>query len=178
LFREKTLARLLKDEFPRIETVSYEWRGIYDVSLHIEERVPYALWCGASRDLPTECYLFDDDGFLFAPTPPLEGYRTWYSPLAIEGETLRNHVFKEGVVREIDALLLSLGHEGLTIRSVGLRAPDEVDLILDDGARVTYVLGEENYVRQVLPALLREKLQGEAFEYVDLRFGRKAYIKR
>jgi hypothetical protein len=136
------------------------------------------VWCGRILTEAAECYYFDKTGFLFAPASFYDGYRIWYAPLVREEEVLGNIVFQERVVEKVNAMLEELSQKNVIISSLSLRTPDEVDLFIPRGGRITYILGEEAHVLQVLPPILEEKLPEKEFEYIDLRFGRKVYFKR
>ena len=51
----------LLEKFPRLKSVALHLNGLDKLSITIEERIPFALYC--ADDLT--CYLLDNDGFIF-----------------------------------------------------------------------------------------------------------------
>lgn len=103
-----------------------------------------------------------------------------YAPLEnIEGESpIRAHVV--GASRLPDALRFVKAMKSLNVGIVSVEIrEDEADLYTPHGTRITYILGREkaaaDLAASAFPTL---DLQSGAFEYVDLRFKGKVYVKR
>ena len=72
LYHPETIAREIVNYFPRVASadVSRDSLLATAVTVTIEERQPYALWCSDSSH--TDCYEMDHTGFIFAQLPPEE----------------------------------------------------------------------------------------------------------
>ena len=137
------------------------------------------------------CYLFDANGLVYAAVPttaggvraatssPTVNNFALYAPL--EGDTLEP---LGAIVQGADKLPAAfdfareLATFGSPVVSVVLRA-DEVDVHMQSGTRVTYVLGsEENAFTALVSAKGNFNMADGSLEYVDLRFDGKVYLKK
>jgi hypothetical protein len=69
LYDPKVLESAIVANFPRIATAAVSRASLFatDMTVTVQERQPYALWC--SDDAHTDCYEMDDTGFIFTPAP-------------------------------------------------------------------------------------------------------------
>lgn len=143
------------------------------------EYIPQALWCAV--DTPDQCYLLDASGFAFAPAPQLSGkalmrYFDERLPERAEAFTpefmAQTQMFANQVARDFDARVSAvvitprdgqeyvLAHGGRLKLSAEL--PSEVSF-----ANLTSIFNSAEFAH----------LQRDSFEYIDLRFGEKVFIK-
>ena len=163
----------------RIET-SYRNRTI---TIAVEEREPYGIWCFRSDELPA-CFWFEADGTLFEPAPEAEGglIRVVGDHAQREvslGTTVLSGVFMENlrsVFRVIEA-------SSLAVREVRYEDPElqEVRLVTYGGPELLFSLRfpAENTI-SVIEQLVARGGNGTAFKdlkYVDFRVENRAYYQ-
>lgn len=176
-----------------IAAVSILRDGFTGISIKVDYRVPIARWCGdATRfnledsdlrlNLAADCYVFDSSGVIFsAASTTTQTINTFklYAPLA-DGtlEPLRATILYTEKLPAVFDFVRQLSTMGSPAVSVVIHG-DEVDNILENGTRVTYVLGNE---RNAFTALVSAgdsiNLADGSVDYVDLRFDGKVYVKR
>ncbi|MFZ2484398.1 MAG: hypothetical protein WAX80_02865 [Minisyncoccia bacterium] len=66
--KDATIDNLFK-EFPRFKSVGLDLNGLNIITVTVEERTPFALYC---INAP-ECYFLDEDGLIFAIAPSFSG---------------------------------------------------------------------------------------------------------
>ena len=156
--------------------VSIAREGLRGLSIKVDSRVPIARWCGnppdaqffATSSPKTEenCYLFDAHGFVYATTSTEILTRSFvvYESLALQsasttalGMTLP-HADTFPVVFDFARQLSSFGSPVTAI----VFHDGEVDQYLENGVRVSYVMGNEQHALNAL-----------AFARPDLRADRK-----
>lgn len=176
--------------YPGIAAVSIARNGLASIALKASERVPVARWCGASIEsfVGDGCYLFDANGFVYATaTPPSEDVRGVVTPFILfgalieEGDSPIGRTLADSdtfpalfdFARHIGSVL------GSPVQSILIRK-DEVDFFLSKtGARVTYLLGDEqNAFAALVSAKDQLNLSDPQLQYVDLRFPGKVYLKK
>lgn len=169
-----------------IAAVSIFRNGLTGLSIKMNNRVPVARWCGLTRspqEAPTsntDCYFFDTNGFIYATTSaerPLNSFIVYGSLIdgnSPVGSTLTN-AEKFPAAFDFARQLVMFGSH---VSSVAFRN-DEVDDYLESGTRITYVFGDEhNAFTALASARDNFNLADGSIEYVDLRFGRKMYLKK
>lgn len=174
------LERELKEEFPALASVRTKISGT-TLALSVTERVAAGRWCpdGSGEGSEPACMAFDDRGFIFAPAEASDAaLPAWYAMLLSEGLLIGALVAEGDAVASVLSLIEWLARSEVAVVKVVLSDEGETDLYLASGGYARYVRGEEDHVASVLPLLLSGELQGAPFEYVDLRFGRRVYVKR
>lgn len=170
---EKVQENLLL-EFPRLETVEVQKTGFTNIELLVSERDAAYMWCGESTSTP--CFLADGNGFLFAEEQAdlvlVQG------SLVNDGVPLANTVFKEGALTSVGALVSSLKEVEVGVTKIQFTEPDEVGLTLSQGPVLIYVLGEEGLIAEAFPSVLDGIEDLSEIEYIDMRFGKRVYVKR
>jgi cell division septal protein FtsQ len=76
LYSKSEIENKLKEEFPRIVSLSIDQLVLNDLNIKIKERSSTYLWCG--KDVPKvneipECYYVDNEGYIFAKAPTFTG---------------------------------------------------------------------------------------------------------
>jgi len=170
---------------PNIVAVSLFREGLTGLSIQIHERVPIARWCGFTPTAGVDeyCYLFDANGYLFAAanvasTTPVNNF-TLYAPLVGDTlEPLRATVVRSSQLPSAFDFARQLATLGAPVTKIILR-DDEVDDILTQGTRITYVLGrEQDAFTALVSASANLDLADGSLDYVDLRFYGKVYVKK
>jgi len=153
-----------------------------ELSITYDEYVPYGLWCDEVE--VDRCLFFDDIGYAFGEAPRLTGgalirYRTIGTKPAV-GQTIAsaehiNHMktfidlIKKGNRFEIAAVETDTAGDVFYIVSSG----GEFKASLRDDPVIVYdnlltIIEDENFM----------DIQPGAFQYIDLRFGNKVYVKK
>lgn len=176
-FSYSRIRTAIRSAFPAISEVSFSRDFSRTLTVNVKEYVPFGTWCGVSRDYASSCFLFDATGFIFSPTSEAPAL-VWFGPLRNDDEPLRNRIFTDGAISHVSTLLLRLTDAGIPVSHITFRSPDEVDFFIEGQGRLTYIVGDEATVGDSALFLLTGELKGVVFEYLDLRFGRKVYIKK
>lgn len=175
-------------DHPDIAAISLFRNGFTGLSIKPSERVAIAKWCGlaptplgGAHGSDEYCYVFDANGYIFAPyassTPTINTF-TLYAPLSSTTEEPLRAILAN--VYQLPATFdfaRQLGAFGSPVARIVIRG-DEVDQFLASGTRVTYVLGDEqNAYTALVSAKDQLNLADGSLEYVDLRFDGKVYSK-
>lgn len=163
----------LLSAFPLVERAEVERTSFSSVEVHVEERIPRILWCGASTSTP--CVTGDTKGVLFPGSG--DGLLYVEGPLLEEGYVYGNVVFAPGAVMRALSLVDAITERGVLVHKVMFIRPDEVALTLGSGVELYYVLGEEDVIAETLPPILQSEDLSQ-LEYIDMRFGKRVYIQR
>jgi hypothetical protein len=75
LYPRETIERSLLEEFPRLKSVDLNLSNLQRLFVTVEERTPFALYCTHAHSPAdiADCYLIDEEGFIFAPAPAFSG---------------------------------------------------------------------------------------------------------
>jgi hypothetical protein len=195
---QEHIATVLQNSFPRIEIASVKRTGLYTISTIVEEREPVALWCGdvvpptaherldSSKPQPDDawgtCYLLDKKGYIYAQAPLFSGniFPRYYGSLE-HGEPLAQQYIPapefqiwlefyttfEAISGDVPQALLFVDER-------------DVELYLTNGYRILIPRQEDlGVISRRLQALFEsDSIKDEVpVEYIDLRFGNKAFVK-
>lgn len=169
------------ETIPRVHGVSVERDGT-TLKISFGEYVPDALWC-TGREETSPCFFIDKTGYAFSIAPPLRG-----------GALVRHIVEESGELEEkqvLDPTTTTRTKEfaQLLNEAFGYRVNQVLHSVVGD---VTYVIsggGElktaESMSNEETIANLASILESEEFnhlepgnfEYIDLRFGKKVFVK-
>lgn len=171
------MRRALHEKFPRIRSVvvSREALLAQTVRVHIEERAAFALWCD------TECFLMDENGFIFASADGATASGYIFSGGLNTNRDTVGQTYLPGHFKQIRILLALLSEQGL--RPHGLTVENEKDfsIPLESGfsIRASFSDEPEHIVERLVLALSSEVIRGREhlLEYVDLRFGSKVFYR-
>lgn len=178
LYPKREIETVLQHEFPRAKSVSVSRESLLAnaVSVVVEERVPYAVWCRSGS-----CYAIDERGFVFDGSVPstTSGY-VFYGGLN-GGEEIIGQTFLPGHLGEVVAFLDALKVHGRT--PLGARIENDTDYTVPmaGGYEVRVSFGQDaSLLAKNLELMLSsEALVGkiQALSYVDLRFDGRGYYK-
>lgn len=180
-FNRGGIQRTLREQFPRIKTLSVKRAGFEGLTISIVERKPAALWCDGNTEAE-QCYFLDDGGYIFAPAPVYTGdvyfvYRGGVSspkPLRaryLPEQEFRTTAFFIGSVKSLDSKPVALA-----------LMKDEFALYLKDGGKVLFVRGDnfDRILESMKTALASDAFKDKdlsTLEYLDLRFPNKIVYK-
>lgn len=178
LYPKNAIEEHLRAGFPRINHVSVSRESLFAnaVTVFVQERVPYAVWCKDGA-----CYAMDAEGFVFDGSVPstTSGYvfrGGLNSSTEIVGQT-----FLPGHLTEVVAVLDMLKERSLT--PTGIRVENETDytIAMASGYEVFVSFGQDaaSLVKNLELVLSSEALKGRSHQllYVDLRFDGRGFYK-
>jgi len=170
------MARNILKEFPKLSEVKIDRSGFKSLRVIVSERNFTGLWCLGDV---VDCFLVDEEGIAYEKFPQgvstadLLVLKNSNSPKILERfielpvyvEVLRSVSFLAGI--------------SFNVAEFNFISSNEYIFILKDGGKI--MLGDNFYFELInkLPLLLKEydwKTGGD-FEYVDLRFPNKAFVK-
>ncbi len=169
---------------PRLSGVSVSLSDPHSLSVHIEERQPYALYCMdySHPDSPTGCYFLDASGYAFSEAPAFSGgvYDVFASD-PVKDPILRSQYLEPETFAPLHAFIESLGEFGVYPK-VFLVKGDEYHLILSSGAHIMIKKDADlEAVRSNLESFLKnpkfDSSTLDRFSYIDLRFGNKIFYR-
>lgn len=178
---------LALNSIPRVHDAEVERTSRNELSITFEEYVPYALWCDTfvySSSTPASCLFVDDRGYAYADAPPLLGETL--VRFVVEGKEPEVGIFvHEPVSLErlkdlAQAIFENHAHRlrGITETKDGdltLHLSGDVDVLMRKDADVDAVFST---IESLLSAPEFKEIPLEGFEYIDLRFGNKVYVKQ
>lgn len=186
LYPARGIERDILSQFPVVKTVSLSRNPSTVLQVAVDERSPFALWCGTVLDpaAPDDSCLFIDDGgvtFGQAPSFSANTFFEWYGPLAT---TSPSFTFRGATdFSSLNANLQSFEHAGYApIR--GVVSDGDIRFIMANGAEVLVTEKDFPYdldklksfmTGSVLPSSAKATLDG--VDYLDLRFDNKVYSK-
>lgn len=174
------------DSMPRVHSTSVVRDSRNKISVTFDEYVPYALWCNAiatNASATPACIFVDDQGFAFATAPAL--YGETFVRFAIEGRgpVVGEHVYDPETLahyRSFAEAIATYHHS----RLASIFETKDSDLMLSLSSGVTLMITKDADIQSIFEniesILLSEKFKStplESFEYIDLRFGSKIYVK-
>jgi len=197
LYDQGAIADAIVDALPRIKSVDIRRKSLLSRTLlvSVSERTPVARWCAVRHGGTTEpergeetCYQMDETGFLFADTSasPRSSYGTpyvFYGGIATTsasrdyiGETFMPEDFPDML-----AVLQAIQRSGSTPTALVVENEQDYRVELAAGyfLRLSFGQDAETLVRNLTLLLASETLSGKEsrLEYIDLRFGNRAYYK-
>ena len=183
----------IENTFTRIKSVEVTVLGGDAISINVEERRPYALWCGDSYINTEEnlgnCYFIDDSSYVFAKAPDFTGnifFKYFGILLGEETTTSTAPLGKEFMSKaEFDAISVFLeAFEEIEYIPVSftrvqdgdfsVRMESGVEILYGHNTRLSVVLDN---LESIIVSDLFIDLEQEQIEYIDLRFGSKVYYK-
>ncbi len=190
MYSEKEMRRSILDAYPSISALSIQRTGFTELSITASSRQAAFVWCGTPEVAGAHsglCYETDAEGFVFSPAAyenELEEASLLhvFASLDIASSTRAYPLGAkvEGAAKLPDILRFAraIGSLGIVLRSVAIRG-DEADLYSAGDTRITYVVGKESEAAHIADSTFGKlNFMDGSIEYVDLRFGGKAYIKR
>ena len=69
IYPRRAIERQLMTEFPRFKSADLNLDGPRTITISVEERVPFALYCV----IISECFFLDEEGYIFAQAPSFSG---------------------------------------------------------------------------------------------------------
>ena len=178
----------LPETFLKIIYVEVKRDGLRGITVSIQERNPYALWCGAtvvvlSTD-NSKCYFMDSEGLIFAEAPTFSDnvYMQYYGGAVGNGVVLGAHYLPTTDFRNLDQFVRTLVSVGVESKQVRVHDGDVNVYVFGKTVSASTVLRfsiAQPYVKslsafntfisaQVAITTLQKYLS--SVEYIDFRF--------
>ena len=189
LYPRKDIQAALLQAFEGIKEINISVEDLQSISVTIDERKPFALWCdkeAIDEGNEESCYFLDEDGFIFAKAPSFSGnvYFRYFSVLS-EGEPnefIGQQFMEKDEFQRVTFFLSSLVDIGLT--PVGLDEVDDVDyeMHLQEGGKILFGQKQNlsfvlNNIQSVFDSEEFDQSNLSNLDYADFRFGNKVYFK-
>jgi len=193
----QNIEQSLLEQFPRIESIDFVRSGLYDLYATAHERTPAALWCGdvvptiaylkmseiedVSDSVWGTCYLLDKNGYIYARAPQYSGnvLPRYYGSLEKAEPIAQQYLQEEDFVRW-QRFNDMLTENNLPAHAILFVDEHDAEVYLVNGLKLLVPRDEdvEVVVRRLFSLLDSGSVDTEKeVEYVDLRFGNKAFVK-
>ena len=169
---------------PRVKDVTVSRLGGQSILIEFSEYHPRALWCKLENGgVQAECFFIDEGGYAFASAPPLSGSSFIRYTDSRQNPTLGPSPFEYNFLKESETLVGALS-DSFNFKFVHVEriAAEEALLHLSPGGEIKFTTRQKvNETIRALDAILTsaefEHLQPGNFEYIDLRYGNKVFVK-
>lgn len=185
-----TMRKNILAAYPRIALADIEARGLTGLAIAVTERQPHALWClpaatsAAQAGQNSDCYLVDENGFIFDSASGFSGnaYLSYETHIA-SSSPIGQQALPADEFKKTDAFLTTLKNQlNLEPQKLVAVSDTEADVYLESGARIMYDRTQDlsvvfNNIKTAFSSgeLSPDKLP--TLEYADFRFGNKVYYK-
>jgi cell division septal protein FtsQ len=185
LFPRKIVKETLLTRYLDIRSVDVDIEGFTTLLVRVKERKPEALWCKVVDAIAAEdsCYFMDENGLVYAEAPFFSGevYMRYFGLL--DDDPVGAMYAVEPSILRIQTFIQSVDELGFNVTGVFARGNGEYELYLRKGGKIIFNNSQALEVTFTnLVTLTKEKpnlnnSEAAAFEYIDLRFGDKVYLK-
>jgi len=190
LYPRKSIEASVLDAFTRIQKADISFEDFQSIALVVEEREPFALWCGAVyEDLSVRetCYFLDDSGFMYTQAPHFTGntffrfYGALINPLA-GGDPVGETFLSREEFRKINFFIDAIKEINLQPAALYIRDENDFELYLEDESKILFGRTQnlsrtlEN-IQSFFESAEYAKHEEETLEYADFRFGNKVYYQ-
>lgn len=163
---------------PNIQSASVE-RSTTKLQINFVEYLPYALWCSEAE---FDCYYIDKTGYAFARAPEISGGLFVRYVNLTNSPTLTYHLVPEEKFSQLSSLKSLLEARGFFAQTIEIDASSDVYIILGDDSELKFSLlavpeKSVEYLDTILASNEFADLKTRPFDYIDLRFGSKVYVK-
>jgi hypothetical protein len=178
-------------QFPRVETVDLSLHSWNSLQAEVTERKPYAVWCKDEPLMPENansdqgeivtgnCFFMDVTGFIFDQAPTFSGdtYIRYYGNLT--GEPVGQTFNPSLSLADTKKLLSALKDRDIGITDVVVKDFDyELYTRKHQKLYIDPMQGVEKTLENLSIILTEAKNATSTWQYIDLRYGNKVYLKR
>jgi len=184
LYPRLQIKNTLLSKFPTIKKINISASLGNSLSVSVEERKPFAVWCdGLEKE---ECYFLDDSGFVYSEAPDFSGsaYFKYYG--FINDNPVGKIYGSSESFAKINSFVNSL--KKINIMPMSLRVDEENDVFVKvspSGEVILNLNGDLKTSFENLQSVLNSLDTGikvatstkYKFDYIDLRFGDKVFVR-
>lgn len=181
IYPKDVLERAVVGFFPRIKSAHVSRASLFAqaITVVVEERSPFAKWCGLDV-----CYLLDESGFVYTNASSTDAVPStqyvFHGGVNITKPPI-GQTFASTHMPGLVLLLRTLEQDGYAPQSVTVIDDKDFSVTLGRGfaLKASYGADPQQLVRDMRLVLGSDKLTGKEseLEYVDLRFGNRVYYK-
>lgn len=176
--KQKILERV--ESLPPVKSAKVYLDDDNNLNIELVERDNKYLWCSELGD----CYYMNAVGYIFAPAPHFEGNVFLTFEGQIDSDALGKYYLDNDIMSRLLDFSARLSEIGIYISNINVKTLHDVTLTLKSGARMIIDIDadlEDVFIN--IKTLLSSqdfinKSHGlDAIEYIDLRYGKKAFWK-
>lgn len=169
ILNQKAISRNIEKEFPQIKNVKIEKIFPSRISVKVEERMAFGVFC--SNQKTSHCFLMSSDGFIYKETKPSDKY------LLFIGDNSDNlKIGGEAIQKELMGGIISLMKELRKLKVSVSRIETflfEVRVFTKEGFKIYF--SKDNFKKQteILVTILKNTIKSKekkSLKYIDLRF--------
>lgn len=179
LYPRKDMQASLLKKFNAIKKVDISFESLRSIFINIEERKPYALYCGEYGSVG-DCYFLDEEGFVFTKAPDFSGnvFLKYYGKKISVGERF----MPARGFQEINFFISSLSDIGLNAATFSIVDGNDYEIGLEKGGKILFGQKQNlsnifNNIQSVFDSDEFNKDNLSNLDYADFRFGNKVYFK-
>jgi cell division septal protein FtsQ len=169
------------ESIPRIKNIHIAYSTPKTLSIAFDEYIPFALWCERA-DAP-DCLFMEKSGFAFSEAPRLEG--SAFMRLMVEGKKpeLKTLMLKHDLLENVYEFSELLSEDlSLFVTAITFKGDFDVEYTLSGGGVIkTSQKDAPEKIFENLQTILASKefvhIAPGDFEYIDLRFGDKVFVR-
>jgi hypothetical protein len=167
---------------PRMHTVTVIRDGMHTIKISFTEYHPFALWCDTYEGTQS-CYFIDETGYAFAQAPDLHGGVFVRHILERSEPFTERSVFDANELHAFHTLLDRVNKElSLRITDIVYTRDGDAVLYIHGGGRLMMArsMDFDLVFRNLVSTLNTDEFKHLApgtFDYIDLRFGNKIFVK-
>lgn len=185
LYPRKNTEVALLEAFKSIKEISISVEDLQSISVTMDERKPFALWCDkeTTDEKDDICYFLDEDGFIFTKAPDFSGnvYFKYFS-IPLKENPIGQQFMSKDEFQKMTFFLSSLVDIGLN--PVELHEVDDADyeMHLENGGKMLFGQKQNlsfvfDNIQSVFESDEFSKENLSNLDYADFRFGNKVYFK-
>ncbi|MFT5179745.1 MAG: hypothetical protein ACI9GH_000195 [Candidatus Paceibacteria bacterium] len=175
--RQKIKERILNDQ-PSIKSVDLDFKGFKKILLEVEEYEPVARFCEGD-----DCYLLNDEGYVFVKEPLINTNSFVTFRGNIEGDNLKNSFLDPKLFKSFIKVVEILNSD-LDIEIVSVEESENPIFEFKSRTGAIFLIDKEDnmidVIENIKTVFLKEGINREQFEnidYIDLRFGNKVFYR-
>lgn len=177
LFNRKNFLSQVHESMPVVKDVVISFQGLETLDLLVSERTPFAFWCGGELSTSKDCVIIDETGFAFKKKTEDLNLLYIYDDVATSTLDIKDVLnFDSNSFVETSDFLSSLNWPIKEVRAKNGYFIFKIEKGGELRLPFNFNLDE---LKNRLP-LVKAELEKEnpKFQYLDLRFTDKAFIKR
>ena len=179
LYPRQEIESKLAQEFPRFKSTKLNIDNFQVLNIAVTAREPFARYCATSE----ECYLLDENGFIFSVSPTSDESYLTYSLEEVVDSPVGKSLLPEETFTALSKFIDSLSELGIIPVALKINKVHYV-LSLTNGAEILWQRGSEPaLVKSNLSAFLANdtiRARGDFWDkilYLDLRTENKVFYK-
>lgn len=182
LASSEEIERALKKRFPKIERVNIDKQFPDILKIYVHERVLWGIFCGENSGTAS-CAYIDKTGFAYESSPDFQGsllvkIKSDFPEFKIASQVIEPELLDEMffLSREVKRIINAdvIGYE------LFHKIPSEIRVLTGDGFKI-YFNRKDDFKNafSVLKKVMDEEIKDKRreLEYIDIRFGNKAFFK-